>query len=234
MKRIIFLLVIALGAMINANGQTARENYLKHKNDRVDYSQETPAARNRRIHRNTSGWSHGGHYHDNSPARQNYLKHKNDRYHYQESYADRNRRIATIATVAHIFRGIVHANKCYKPMRTKSYVWSKSCSSWWPHHYVSRVPHSYCLSSYGNIVYYTSSNIMMGVNISGTIITTHQGYLHVWQNGMSHPIHTIKLHDGASYEFKAGSRWVEVFYNGTVHVNYMESSGQVIESYALF
>lgn len=163
-------------------------------------------------------------------------------------------RPSTAAKVAYvaseILRGIVIADRIFAPYCTSEYYGyfdSHAPNRWvvgrrgmpfWPYRYMNNSPFYWYPTGCGNTVFYTSTNVMMGVTIDDQVqLIRDNNTLYVWDT-RGRMLSRNQLYEGyhahLDMDTRGGVRLVEVFYDGVCRINYLDIQGNVIESYALY
>lgn len=166
----------------------------------------------------------------------------------------RGYRPSTAAKVAYVasevLRGIVIADRIFAPYCTSEYygyfdshapnrwVAGRSGMPFWPYRYMNNSPFYWYPTGCGNTVFYTSTNIMMGVTIDDQVqLIRDKNMLYVWDTRgrmLSRNELYAGYHAHLDMDTRSGVRLVEVFYDGVCRVNYLDINGNVIESYELY
>lgn len=153
--------------------------------------------------------------------------------------------------VAHdILHGLIVLDRIFAPYCTSEYYGyfdSHAPNRWvagrmgmpfWPYRYMNNSPFYWYPTSCGNTVFYTSTNVMMGVTIDDQVqLIRDKNTLYVWDT-RGRMLSRNQLYEGyhahLDMDTQSGVRLVEVFYDGVCRVNYLDINGNVIESYALY
>lgn len=140
-----------------------------------------------------------------------------------------------------VFQRIVLANKLYNPYwggNPNLWGYDNPTSAFWPM-YINKKPFKFYYTNQNSIGYYTSTNIMIGVSLDNQILVAKDNsliYICNVQNGRQIARH--RLQNGYAYttEVRTSSGWrlVEIFFNGSCYVNYMDVEGNILETYELF
>lgn len=160
-------------------------------------------------------------------------------------------KVAKAAYVAsEILRGIVIADRIFAPYCTESYysyfdshepnrwVFGRRGMPFWPVRYMNNSPFYWYPTSCGNIAFYTSTNCMLGVTLDDQVqLIRDNNRLYIWSTRGS-LMSRQELYAGCHSHFEMntsqGLRLVEIFYDGVCRVNYVDTMGNVIESYELY
>jgi len=160
-------------------------------------------------------------------------------------------KVAKAAYVAsEILRGIVIADRIFAPYCTERYYGyfdSHAPNRWvvgrpgmpfWPYRYMNNSPFYWYPTSCGNTVFYTSTNCMMGVTVDDQVqLIRDNNTLFIWDTRgrlMSRQQLYAGCHSHLELSTAQGIRLVEIFYDGVCRVNYLDTTGNVIESYELY
>lgn len=162
-----------------------------------------------------------------------------------------NRPVRKAAYVAsEVLRCLVIADRIFAPYCTSEYydryfdsrepdrwVAGRRGMPYWPR-YMNNKPFRYYGTGCGNTVFYTSTNLMMGVTIANQLLLTrNENTFYIWDT-RGRMLSEFQLYSGCHNHFDisvgGSTRLVEIFYDGVARVNYLNINGDIIESYAIY
>ena len=152
--------------------------------------------------------------------------------------------------IKNILRGVIIAERIFTPYCSSEYYGyfdSHAPNRWvagrigmpfFPYHYMNNSPFYWYSTQCGNTVFYTSTNIMMGVTIDNQVqFIRDKNILYVWDT-RGRIISRGELYAGYHSYLDMNTRFgisvVEVFFDGVCRINYLNIRGEVIESYELY
>lgn len=174
--------------------------------------------------------------------------------HYAPRQGRGYREPSTVAKVAYvaseILRGIVIADRIFAPYCTENYynyfdshepnrwVYGRPGMPFWPKRYMNNDPFYWYPTMCGNVAFYTSTNCMLGVTLDNQVqLIRDNNTLYIW-NTRGGLMAKQDLYSGCHTHFEmntsGGTRLVEIFYDGVCRVNYVDTAGNVIESYEIY
>lgn len=156
--------------------------------------------------------------------------------------------VAKVAYIAsEILRGVVIAERVFAPRCSQEYYgyfggrqpneWYRGATHW--PRYMNNEPAWYYGTPSGNIAFYTSTHLMLGVQIANVQLIRDRGTLYLSNARTGRSMGTIDIRSGCHSHFEVstseGLRLVEVFNNsGICRVNYLNIEGNIIESYEIY
>lgn len=163
----------------------------------------------------------------------------------------RESKIGKAAYVAsEILRGIVIADRIFAPYCTDRYysyfdshapnrwVYGRPGMPFYPYRYMNQAPFYWYPTGCGNTVFYTSSNCCMAVTLDDQLqLIRYQNKLYIWDTRgslLAQEQLYAGYHSHMELSTGAGIRLAEIFYDGVCRVNYLDTAGNVIESYELY
>ena len=160
-------------------------------------------------------------------------------------------KVAKAAYVAsEVLRGLVIADRIFAPRCTERYygyfdshapnrwVYGRRGMPFYPYRYMNKSPFYWYPTGCGNTVFYTSTHLMMGVTVDDQVqLIRDNNRLFIWDTRgrlLSRQELYGGYHSHLELSTSHGIRLVEIFYDGVCRVNYLDTTGNVIESYELY